>query len=122
MEHGGVQELAAEIMIERGSGGEAAWLECHSAWDSGFAHGLTPMQCGSRELQLKYLCLAEKEAGLQRLLTPQLENALLALPPKLKPVIKLKPDGLEIVLNGVQVTEPSDLRAIVSLGKALVEA
>ena len=46
----------------------------------------------------------------------------MALPEKIKPVIKLKPDGLEIIINGLQVTDPPGLQAIVSLGKALVEA
>ena len=90
--------------------------------DAAWASGLTLMETGSKALEERYLCLAASADDIRRLLSPEVENALLHLPDGFNPVIKLYAGGLEISLPTRQLLEHEDIDRVVWLGKSLVDA
>lgn len=90
--------------------------------DANWVSGLSQVTPDNKTLAAQFLCLANEAQDVSRLLNPEVENILLKLPKKSKPVIKLRSTGLEISLPAVQLSEPSELEALIHLGRALLAA
>lgn len=89
--------------------------------DADWVSGLSLVENNSALAQ-HYLCLANDEGDIERLVSREVEKVLLQMPEKRRPVIKLRANGLEIGLLGVQLTEVKDLEAMINAGKVLVRA
>ncbi|NPV78071.1 MAG: hypothetical protein HPY59_17055 [Anaerolineae bacterium] len=90
--------------------------------DADWVSGLSQVTPENKALAAKFLCLANEDQDLSRLLSLEVENILLKLPEKNRPVIKLRSTGLEISLPTAQLSDPSELEAMIHLGKALLSA
>ncbi|MFH0782388.1 MAG: hypothetical protein V2B20_10625 [Pseudomonadota bacterium] len=87
--------------------------------DADWVSGLTPVEISDPVVNERILCLANSEEDVQRLLKPDVTRLLRLLPEKIKPVIKLRAAGLEIVLPDMQLDKIEDVQALVGLGLGL---
>lgn len=106
---GGLDSPLARMALQAMLGVDAAWVT-----------QLRPVALGERAAKLPLLCLANDPADAQRLLTPEVIQAFSALPVNLKPVLKLRSEGLEISLPTQQLDEAKDIAALVALGEACI--
>jgi hypothetical protein len=83
--------------------------------------GLQEVQSGSEALRARYMLWAEPGAGLEELLTPAVEAALLGWEGP-DPVIRRRAGALEIELAGAHLKKPTELSALVALGEALLSS
>ncbi|MCC6145933.1 MAG: hypothetical protein IT308_00040 [Anaerolineaceae bacterium] len=90
--------------------------------DAGWVSGLSQVGLKCPVLEKQFLCLANDEGDVNRLINFEVENVLLSLPDKIKPVIKFRSAGLEISLPGVQLASPAELEAVIRLGRSLTAA
>ncbi|NTV36983.1 MAG: hypothetical protein HGA53_08520 [Anaerolineaceae bacterium] len=86
---------------------------------SSLAAGLSEVQTGSDALRQRYMIMAHDPADMSNLLSDALERALLGWPAGSLPVIKQSPNGLLIEINNFEAKKPSDVQAVINLGKIL---
>lgn len=106
---GGLDSPLARMALQVMLGADAAWVT-----------QLRRVTLGDNAAKLPLLCLANDPADAHRLLTPEVIQALSALPGDLKPVLKLRGEGLEISLPTRQLDDPKDIAALVALGEACI--
>lgn len=82
------------------------------------AGDLSEVQAGSEDLRRRYLIMAQNVAEAERLLTPAVEQALLAWKGT-PPLIHRTPQGTSITLRGAHLKKPEEILALVQLGEAL---
>jgi hypothetical protein len=73
------------------------------------------------EISELYLGLATDPNPITPILKPEIMNALLALPPRMKPSIILQKQKVEIRLPAKELSNPSDLQKFVEFGSLLVK-
>ena len=84
------------------------------------ARDIAAAQVGSVDFLERYMILANDPQDAIELLTPRVEQTLLALAAK-KPVVKLTQQGLEIKLDQVYLTLPEDVENFIHFGEALIK-
>lgn len=77
---------------------------------------------GSGSFQQRYMVWAQDEQDAVRLVSSDVEAALMAWPDKLPLIIKIGPSGMEILHKEARLTRPADLNAFVDLGCRLLDA
>ncbi|MBU1568170.1 MAG: hypothetical protein KJ630_21420 [Proteobacteria bacterium] len=90
--------------------------------DADWVGGLSPVETSDPVVNERILCLANSGQDVHRLLKPDATRHLLLLPEKIKPVIKLRAAGLEIVLPDMQLDKIEDVQALVELGLNLADS
>jgi len=90
--------------------------------DADWITGLSQITLDNKNLASQFLCLATEEQDARRLLSPEVEKILIGLPQKHKPVIKFRSAGLEVSLPTVKLSEPSELDAMIQLGRTILAA
>lgn len=82
------------------------------------AGDLVEVEAGSEDFRRRYLVMAQNPAEAERLLSPAVENALMAWKGT-PPLVHRTPQGTSITLRGAHLKKPEDILALVRLGEAL---
>lgn len=113
---------SAQLLNSFGAGIFQQALRLMLGKDAEWASSLTPVQLSRPSLQNKFLVLADHSEGVEDLIGPELEKALLLLARKHKVITIIRAQGVEIRLPEKQVLDRATLEQIVDLGKTLRHA
>ena len=90
--------------------------------DSAEAAGLREITVGRSSFQERFSVYALDESAAEKVLTFDVENALLNWSLKEKPVVKVLSRGTEILLKDGRVEKPEEIEALIALGRAFVNS
>ena len=86
------------------------------------AEGIQQVELGSLALMGRFMVWTNREEAAKKLISQQVESALINWPNKLLPVVKFSPSGLEVSVKEARLYKEADLYALVKLGNALEDA
>lgn len=81
--------------------------------------GLRQVNPGISELASNYIFLGSDENSFGFLRISTIPRQLLEWPDKQRPLIKISPTGVEIVINGFRYEKPEELERIIRLGESI---
>ncbi len=90
--------------------------------DAKNAEGIQQVELGSLALMRRFMVWTNREEAARKLISQQVESALVNWSNKLLPVVKFSPAGLEVSVKQARLYQEADLYALVKLGNALEDA
>ncbi len=90
--------------------------------DAKDAAGIQQVELGSLALMRRFMVWTNREEAARKLISQQVESALLNWSNKLLPVVKYSSSGLEVSVKEARLYKEADLYALVKLGNALEDA
>jgi hypothetical protein len=84
------------------------------------ALGIEEVLIGRMSLREHFSVYTNQEENAKTFLTPEVEDALLRYPNKLKPVVKINPEGLEVKLHTQMLKNPTEIEALIAIGEAFL--